>query len=233
LRSERKYSASNFNDEEIIYERELKKKILKSQLGKNTILIIVPNSVMWHIDIEMAALPNGVILLHSFDKTLELLKKHANEIPEFDALYKKTEEIAKISQPLLNKTKAKLEKKNFIVKEICGFISTKKHVSGIIASGLNSLVAVTQDGKILYTLLPDNPQWYKNYLEKELKECGVSILHYISRSNSLKILSEMGGSVRCQYNTVPLSLFTSNKMPRTDKTEVDDTRASKKSELGK
>ncbi len=96
--------------EQLAKQREWNKKILKTQLGKDTALVIVPNSLEWHIDVEMAVLPNGVVLLHSFDKTLNLLDKYKDIIPNYDELYQKTQELVITSQPLFAKTKRKLEK---------------------------------------------------------------------------------------------------------------------------
>jgi hypothetical protein len=160
----------------------------------------------------MAVLPNGVVLLHSFNKTLELIKKYKNEFPEFDTLYKNTELLALKSKPLINKTKRKLEKRHFIVKEICGLITTTNDTNGILACGVNSVVGINKDNKIFYTLLSDNPKWYLDYMKEELQKCGVSEIYYTSNTNSLEILRKYDGSLRCQHNTISnQSLFKTKK----------------------
>lgn len=196
--------------EQYVERRRLNKKILQHQLGKETKLVIVPNAVEWHIDVEMGVLPNGVVLLHSFDETLKLLEKNKNLIPGYEEIFSITNNLAKISRPLLEKTKRKLEKRNFIVKDVCGFVTDKMDHSGVIACGLNSLVGISNmnDDKvemqnIFYTLLSDNPEWYQEYFRNILKECGVYKFYYVSNMNSLEILRKRDGSIRCQHNTIP------------------------------
>jgi len=216
------YFPSNFSISDsnfLVGQRALNKKILKSQLDKETDLVIIPNSIMWHIDVEMAFLPNGVVLLHSFDKTLQLLDECKDQFAEYDDIYyddiyKVTQKFAEQSRDFFKNTKRKLEKRDFIVKEICGFVSDCNEImKGIIACGLNSLVGVTKEGAIFYTLCSDNPSWYQKYIEKELQECGVSQFYYLSNPNSLEILRENEGSIRCQHNTIANQslLFNSKK----------------------
>lgn len=234
-----KYSfPTNWSNEKcLIYirKRMLNKKILKSQLDTDTNLVIVPNSFMWHIDVEMAALPNGVILLHSFKNTLQLLVENKDEISNYDDLYKRTEELSEQTHKLFAITKSKLEKRNFIVKEICGFVgemnnNDRYNDKKIIACGLNSVVGVTKEGEIFYTLCNDNPNWYKEYFIQELKKCGISKI--IFHSNSLDILTDYFGSIRCQYNTVANGFLTLNKIMQHYEIDFEQAQSLKREKMG-
>lgn len=222
-KSKNKYEyPSDVEGEYLIETRELSKKILKDQVGKTTKLAMVPNSVEWHIDVEMAALPNGVFLLHSVEETFKLLEKNKEKIPGYAHVCRITQIMAEMAKPHLVKAKRKLEKHGFKVMEVCGFITNKMGHEGIFACGLNSLVGLDSRpgldkcGNIFYTLPPDNPVWYQEYFKKKLVESGVTKIYYLSNPNTLKILREYDGSIRCQHNTIPngARLFFSSKGKR-------------------
>lgn len=215
-KSEKKYPDKFPGKESYVRQRQLNKKILKNQLDPDVSVAVVPNAFMFHIDLEMLVLPNGVVLLHSFRETLNLIKIYKDEIKylcDYDALVENIKKLEEKYQYLYDKTKAKLEKHNFIVKEVCGYITTTDDLDGVIAMAFNGLPIVKQDGTMVYTL-PLNEWWFTNYFTNILKDCNVGVYKIMSQKPSY--VAKMFGFFRCQTNTIPAKLpstLTLNMQP--------------------
>lgn len=222
-KSAEKYGAAEFKEKtEIIQLRQQNKQILKSQLG-DTKLVIVPNSFFFHIDLEMCVLPNGVVLLHSHQESLNLIEaneahvsetlKKVRNISSGSVLYKdlhlRINAHLEETENLFEITAQKLTKRGFIVIPVCGFLTFKDNAEGVFATGFNGLPVVLQDGKILYTS-PQNPEWYQAYFNDILKKAGVSIIEPI-QSKSLEFIREYEGFFRCQTNTIPKKLVDAHR----------------------
>ena len=218
-KSEEKYiNVEEYNTQRFIQQRSLNKQILKQQFG-DTSLVVVPNSFFYHLDLDLCVLPNGVVLLHSYTESLQLIEEKRKEISiflkntdpqmSFDSLREKILEHQKKSEKLFEITKKKLEKRNFIVMPVCGYLTKTNDCHGIIAVGFGGLPVVLNNGKILYTV-PKNETWYKDYFHNKLTEAGVSIIKLIEGEN-LAYFSDMQGFFRCQTNTLPKEMISKMK----------------------
>lgn len=201
--------------------RQEGKQIIREQLGDDTPMIIVPNAYSIHIDMEMAILPNGTVLLQSFTETLKFMQTHKeflSTICDWDKTYAHILDLCKTAQPLLDITEAKLKKAGFKVKPVCGFIpgftSTNQHET-LLAFGFNGLTMLN-NGEIIYALANNFTVFY-NYFSQQLKDAGVSVVHQCELG--VEFVNANGGFFRCQTNVLPKAMLNQLENPENKQPE--------------
>ena len=203
-------------------QRDAAKRELRGESLGATKVVILPQ-YMFHIDLQIAYLGGDVILVHSFEQTLNLLEKCGADYAEvhgqeaLDRLKVETRSLRERYEfSVVEESVRRLEKAGLRPIKCCGALMSIPRANDgpdlVYSHFVNGVAIENEQGKMFFaTADADGVSFHKRYFQELCGDLGVGV-EFIrcndARINPAAKILELNGGVRCRTFNPALTFFS-------------------------